>query len=477
MQVSAAQLEDRSLVSIPCSLYLSSTRSVELLLQALQPAAPAAPSQLSKADTSLTPEPLATLQPAPPPCPAPPSNPTPDTCAPAAVAEAAARALAAAATALHQLSPELQLALGLAWERGRQAGPPSASPWLPYLASLPLQAPCPWALPDHLLPAAIAAQLAGQPCQGTSPQPPAQPPACSTHSDADLKGILQHQRPVALTLQPQLLQAHQAAAQPALLPLASTQTTLVTPPLADTLLAPAATPSPLTSLSLDGPPAGHCSGIGACLASAEGLAADTAAAAAPPHCLQGQWEVAVRAAKQEFECECQEAVAVVGRLLGISLADYARQPSEPDPNPNLNPLTLAGSLGQVASRALSSGSQVGFIPFIDLLNHSASARPPMLQLDDEDRVGALNALLRLGLGAAAPWLVMTVTSMRDNELAPMSAGDELFINYCGGGDLTPLEAFLKWGFVPAELWPQPAGQGLADGCRAGNPPARTFGRG
>ncbi|GFH13833.1 uncharacterized protein HaLaN_09785, partial [Haematococcus lacustris] len=39
----------------------------------------------------------------------------------------------------------------------------------------------------------------------------------------------------------------------------------------------------------------------------------------------------------------------------------------------------------VASRALSSGSQVGFIPFIDLLNHSASARPPMLQLDDEDR--------------------------------------------------------------------------------------------
>ncbi|KAJ9514460.1 hypothetical protein QJQ45_016201 [Haematococcus lacustris] len=461
MQISAAQLEDRSLVSIPCSLYLSSARSVELLLQALQPAAPATSSQLSKADTSLTPELLATVQPAPPPCPAPPSNPTPDTGAPAAVSEAAARALAAAATALHQLSPELQLALGLAWERGRQAGSPSASPWLPYVASLPLQAPCPWALPDHLLPAAIAAQLAGQPCQGTSPQPPAQPPACSTHSDPDLKGIPQHQRPVALTLQPQLLQAHQAAAQPALLPLASTQATLVTPPLAGTLLAPAAAPSPLTSLSLDDPPAGQRTGIGPCLASAAGLAAGSAAAAAPPHCLQGQWEVAVRAAKQEFECECQEAVAVVGRLLDISLADcmWAR--------------------GMVASRALSSGSQVGFIPFIDLLNHSASARPPMLQLDDEDRVGALNAWLGLGLGlgAAAPWLVMTVTSMRDNELSPMSAGDELFINYCGGGDLTPLEAFLKWGFVPAELWPQPAGQGLADGCRAGNPPARTFGRG
>lgn len=60
-------------------------------------------------------------------------------------------------------------------------------------------------------------------------------------------------------------------------------------------------------------------------------------------------------------------------------------------------------------------------------------RPPMLQLDDSDG------------------LVMTVTSLRDGELAPLAAGDELYISY-QPDDLTPLQAFIKFGYVPKELW-------------------------
>lgn len=57
----------------------------------------------------------------------------------------------------------------------------------------------------------------------------------------------------------------------------------------------------------------------------------------------------------------------------------------------------------------------------------------MMQLDDQDRV------------------VMTVTSLQGNELAPMTAGDELYISY-QAEDLTPFQAFNKFGYVPPELW-------------------------
>lgn len=74
------------------------------------------------------------------------------------------------------------------------------------------------------------------------------------------------------------------------------------------------------------------------------------------------------------------------------------------------------------------------LPFIDLINHSSEARPPMLQLDDDDQ------------------LVMTVAHLAGNQLASAAAGDELYISY--GSDFTPLEAYLKFGWVPQELWAQ-----------------------
>jgi hypothetical protein len=51
------------------------------------------------------------------------------------------------------------------------------------------------------------------------------------------------------------------------------------------------------------------------------------------------------------------------------------------------------------------------LPFIDLINHSSEARPPMLQLDDDDQ------------------LVMTVAHLSGNQLASAAAGDELYISY------------------------------------------------
>ena len=41
---------------------------------------------------------------------------------------------------------------------------------------------------------------------------------------------------------------------------------------------------------------------------------------------------------------------------------------------------------QVSSRSLGSGSSSGLVPYMDLLNHSPKARPPMLRLDDDDKV-------------------------------------------------------------------------------------------
>lgn len=47
---------------------------------------------------------------------------------------------------------------------------------------------------------------------------------------------------------------------------------------------------------------------------------------------------------------------------------------------------LLWALGQVGSRSLSTGDSGGLVPGIDLLNCSLQARPPMLQLDDADRL-------------------------------------------------------------------------------------------
>jgi len=72
------------------------------------------------------------------------------------------------------------------------------------------------------------------------------------------------------------------------------------------------------------------------------------------------------------------------------------------------------------------------VPVVDLLNHSARARPPMLQLDDDDR------------------LVVSVLPMQDNDAVAMQPGDELTISY--GERECALDAWLKFGFVSSEWW-------------------------
>ena len=89
----------------------------------------------------------------------------------------------------------------------------------------------------------------------------------------------------------------------------------------------------------------------------------------------------------------------------------------------------------MASRSLTAGAAAsGLVPYVDLLNHHPDGRPPMLQLDEQDR------------------LVLTVVPIRGGEAVALAAGDELCISYGGGGRLTALQAFLKFGFVSPEWW-------------------------
>ncbi|GBF98672.1 hypothetical protein Rsub_11666 [Raphidocelis subcapitata] len=92
---------------------------------------------------------------------------------------------------------------------------------------------------------------------------------------------------------------------------------------------------------------------------------------------------------------------------------------------------LTWAIGHVESRSLGTSGSSGLVPAVDLLNHDPSTRPPMLQLDDSDR------------------LVVTVLPMRDGDAAPLAAADELCIDY---GARAPLEGWLKFGFVSAEWW-------------------------
>lgn len=55
----------------------------------------------------------------------------------------------------------------------------------------------------------------------------------------------------------------------------------------------------------------------------------------------------------------------------------------------------------------------------------------MLMLDDDDR------------------LVISITNLVHDAVQPMRAGQELYI--CYAGEFNALSAFLKFGFVPAEL--------------------------
>lgn len=130
------------------------------------------------------------------------------------------------------------------------------------------------------------------------------------------------------------------------------------------------------------------------------------------------WAQAVREAGEQYAEDARQLVDGFGPVVGLSHDE------------------ALWAIGHVCSRCLTSSSTSYLIPFIDLINHSHSARPPMRQLDNNDHI------------------VITVTSIRDGKAAPLRPGDELFIQY--GGEFTALEAFIKFGFVPRELWPPEA---------------------
>ncbi|GIL64069.1 hypothetical protein Vafri_18045 [Volvox africanus] len=130
-----------------------------------------------------------------------------------------------------------------------------------------------------------------------------------------------------------------------------------------------------------------------------------------------KWTAAVETARRRYGAMAAEVLEVVGADSGQLRLDEEG---------------LMWALGQVVSRSLGSGCSAGLLPLIDMANHDSAARPPLMMLDDQDR------------------LVFAVTSIRGGELAPLERGQELFISY-QAEDLSPLHAWLKWGFVPHTL--------------------------
>ncbi|GLC50640.1 hypothetical protein PLESTB_000402200 [Pleodorina starrii] len=151
---------------------------------------------------------------------------------------------------------------------------------------------------------------------------------------------------------------------------------------------------------------------------AEAAAADSSVgwSAGAGGCRAG-WAAAVEAARRRYGAMADEVLEVVG-------GDSSRL--------KLDREGLMWALGQVVSRSLGSGRSSGLLPYIDMANHHSAARPPMMMLDEQDR------------------LVFAVTSIRGGQLAPLEKGQELFISY-QAEDMSPLQAWLKWGFVPHTL--------------------------
>ncbi|PNH11851.1 hypothetical protein TSOC_001250, partial [Tetrabaena socialis] len=137
------------------------------------------------------------------------------------------------------------------------------------------------------------------------------------------------------------------------------------------------------------------------------------------------WGAAVEAARRRYEGAADEVLEVVGGGGAQLVAGGLRREE------------LMWALAQVVSRSLGCGASAGLLPYIDMANHHPAARPPMMMLDERDQV------------------VFAVTSIREGELAPLAAGQELFISY-QAEDMPPLKAWLKWGFVPQCLPPAAA---------------------
>ncbi|GAX73678.1 hypothetical protein CEUSTIGMA_g1129.t1 [Chlamydomonas eustigma] len=153
------------------------------------------------------------------------------------------------------------------------------------------------------------------------------------------------------------------------------------------------------------------------------------------------WKDAAKLSKKRYQMLGMEVLDICGRDLNLSLED------------------IIWAMGQVASRSLGSGRSSGVVPYMDLLNHHAEARPPMLQVDESydhdysssseqdhanNNNGKANQGNRLSM-SSQPRLLMTCTNVRGMELCPLEVGQELYISY--GEWETSLEAWLKFGFI------------------------------
>eukprot|EP00878_Enallax_costatus_P028521 GHUV01030812.1.p1 GENE.GHUV01030812.1~~GHUV01030812.1.p1 ORF type:complete len:313 (+),score=111.82 GHUV01030812.1:70-1008(+) len=80
------------------------------------------------------------------------------------------------------------------------------------------------------------------------------------------------------------------------------------------------------------------------------------------------WAKAVADYRQQMLDSAAAVEQLLGGLLAVTVDD------------------MMTATGHLQSRSLTSSGSSGLVPFVDLLNHGAKARAPMLQLDDNDKL-------------------------------------------------------------------------------------------
>lgn len=95
---------------------------------------------------------------------------------------------------------------------------------------------------------------------------------------------------------------------------------------------------------------------------------DAATAASWQQAQQDAWAAAIWQQHDEMEAAARQVCELL--VPGIQIA----------------PGLVLWGMGQVASRSLGTRGGSGLVPYVDLLNHHPSARPPMLTLDDADQL-------------------------------------------------------------------------------------------
>ena len=98
------------------------------------------------------------------------------------------------------------------------------------------------------------------------------------------------------------------------------------------------------------------------------------------------------------------------------------------------------------SRAFGSDRVLGLAPVIDLLNHRQGAPKPRPW--SPEPVGDQEA--KNGEPPAEEDVLWFVTSMLQDQLLPLQAGQELYITYIARS-CSPFTSLLNFGFVPPEL--------------------------